>query len=397
MVSDEISKITEHTFIPTVEFYRQIIDSIQDYSIFTVDKGLVINSWSDGAENIFGYKTNEVLGEYFDIIFTDEDKKNNIPQNEINRSLKDGRATDDRWHVRKDGSEFFANGLVFPLERENGELIGFVKILRDLTDKKRSEDSIKKYVQELEELNTHKENILSIISHDLRSPLGGIITASKYLKENFDSMERSEIKQMIGLIHRSTVKELNMLDYLVEWARIKYAAEVFTPHKISFSEHVDKAFEILGEAAKANEITLENNVDSGNIVYVDEHMLMSVLHNIISNAIKHSDKGDQITVSAKPKEDEKNLVVEIKDTGKGMTKEIQDKLFTPQMNTLLKAREEKKGAGIGLLLVKEFLNKNQSEIWVESKKGEGSSFFFTLPTEAPAEQDDMDNNSRPSR
>lgn len=382
------SKITNHTFIPTVEFYRQIIDSIQDYSIFTVDKDLVINSWNAGAENLFGYSSNEVIGEFFDIIFTDEDKESGVPQQEINKSLKEGRAVDDRWHVRKDGTEFFANGLVFPLERENGELIGFVKILRDLTDKKRTEDSIRQYIQELEELNTHKENILSIISHDLRSPLGGIITASEYLKKNFDTMERSEIKEMIGLIHRSTVKELNMLDYLVEWARIKYAAEVFSPHKIDLSEQVEKAFELLRETAKNNEITLENNVEFATFVYADEHMLMSVLHNIISNAIKHSDDGDHITVSAMAKENNHNLVVEIKDTGEGMTKEIQDKLFTPQMSTLLKAREEKKGAGIGLLLVKEFLNKNESEIWVKSKEGEGSSFFFTLPTEPPVGQDE---------
>ncbi len=377
MLSEEVSKITRHTFIPTVEFYRQIIDSIQDYSIFTVDKDLVINSWSDGSENVFGYKTNEVLGEYFDIIFTDEDKKNGIPQKEIDTALKEGRATDDRWHVRKHGSRFFAKGLVFPLTRENGELIGFVKILRDLTEKKKSEESIKNYVKELEELNTHKENILSIISHDLRSPLGGIITASEYLKENFDTMERNELKEMIELIHKSTIREINMLDYLVEWARIKYASEVFSPAKIELAKHVDKAFEMLGEAANANEIILYNKVDEDTTVYADEHMLMSVLHNIISNAIKHSNKEDEITVSAELNDN--NMVIQIRDTGEGMTKEIQEKLFKPQVNTLLKAREEKKGAGIGLLLVKEFLNKSNSEIWVESTEGKGSSFFFTLP------------------
>jgi len=381
MVSDETTNITRHTFIPTVEFYRQIIDSIQDYSIFTVDKDLVINSWSDGSENVFGYKSNEILGEYFDTIFTEEDKKNGIPQKEIDISLKEGRATDNRWHVRKDGSRFYAYGLVFPLTRENGELIGFVKILRDLTEKKKSEQSIKNYVKELEELNTHKENILAIISHDLRSPLGGIITASEYLKNNFDTMERNEIKEMIELIHKSTVREINMLDYLVEWARIKYAAEVFSPAKIELAKHVDKAFELLGEAANANEISLYNKVDEDTTVYADEHMLMSVLHNIISNAIKHSDKGDEITVSAELKDE--NMVVQIRDTGKGMTKEIQEKLFKPQMITLTKAREEKKGAGIGLLLVKEFLNKSNSEIWVESTEGEGSSFFFTLPVKKP--------------
>lgn len=106
-------------------------------------------------------------------------------------------------------------------------------------------------------------------------------------------------------------------------------------------------------------------------------MLLSVLQNIVSNAIKHSHKGGKITITAKTKEDK--IIVEIKDTGIGMSKEIQEKLFTPQMDSLAKARKENKGAGLGLLLVKGFLEKNGGEIWVESVEGEGSSFYFTLP------------------
>lgn len=110
-------------------------------------------------------------------------------------------------------------------------------------------------------------------------------------------------------------------------------------------------------------------------------MLLSILQNIVSNAIRHSNKGGEITITAKRKEDK--IIVEIKDTGVGMSKEIQEKLFTPQLKALSKARKENKGAGIGLLLVKGFLERNGGEIWVESLEGEGSSFFFTLPAEKP--------------
>ncbi|MDQ3046921.1 MAG: ATP-binding protein [Bacteroidota bacterium] len=108
------------------------------------------------------------------------------------------------------------------------------------------------------------------------------------------------------------------------------------------------------------------------------------MQNIVSNAIKHSNKDGEIKISATKKDGK--LIVQIKDNGIGMTKEIQDKLFTPQMNTLSKARKENKGAGIGLLLVKGFLERNGGEIWVESIEGEGSSFYFTLPLEKPEDK-----------
>ncbi len=150
----ENSKTLKNKYIPTAEFYSQIIDSLQDYSIFTLDEEFIINSWSSGSTKIFGYETDEVIGEPFDLIFTAEDLKNGIPKKEIETALKEGRATDNRWHIAKDKSLFYAYGLVFPLFGLDGEMLGYVKILRDLTERKQSEDAIKKYVKELEELNT---------------------------------------------------------------------------------------------------------------------------------------------------------------------------------------------------------------------------------------------------
>jgi len=382
MKKDQInSKILKSTYIPTAEFYSQIIDSLQDYSILTLDNEFVINSWSSGAEKIFGYETEEIIGEHFDIIFTDEDKKNGIPKVEIETALEEGRAVDNRWHICKDGSKFYAYGLVFPFIGIDGEQLGYVKILRDLTERRKSEDAIKKYVKELEELNNHKDSILAIVSHDLRSPLSGIIGAAKYLRSNFERMEHKEVKEMLDLLYESSINELNMLDYLVEWARIKYATEVFSPTKIKLVDYVQKVFDTLNETAELNTVNLHHEIKENEIVFADGKMLLSVLQNIVSNAIKHSHPGGKITVSAKRKEDK--IIVEIKDTGLGMSKEIQEKLFTPQMNVLANARKENKGAGIGLLLVKGFLKKNDGEIWVESVEGEGSSFYFTLPINEP--------------
>lgn len=382
MEKDKInSKILKSSYIPTAEFYSQIIDSLQDYSIFTLDNEFIINSWSLGSTKIFGYETDEILGKHFDVIFTEEDVKNGIPQTEIQGAITKGRATDNRWHICKDGSLFYAYGLVFPLLGSEGEKLGYVKILRDLTEKKKAEDAIKKYIKELEDLNIHKENVLAIVSHDLRSPLSGIIGTAEYVKTNLERLAPSKVKEMLDLLHKTAVDELNMLDHLVEWARIKYASEVFSPKKIKLSDYVVKVFESLKEYASLNAINLINEIEPDTTIFADGKMLFSVFQNIISNAIKHSMPGGNITVLAKI--EATRVLIQIKDLGIGMSKEVQEKLFTPQMSTLSKARKDNKGAGIGLLLVKGFLQRNDGEIWVESVEGEGTSFYFTLPLEEP--------------
>ena len=374
-------KILKNKYIPTAEFYSQIIDSLQDYSIFTLDNEFNINSWSSGSTTIFGYETDEVIGEPFDLIFTEEDLKSGVPKREIETALKEGRATDNRWHITKDKSLFYAYGLVFPLIGLDGEMLGYVKILRDLTDRKHSEDAIKKYVGELEDLNTHKESVLAILSHDLRSPLSAIIGTAKYLKENFHKMKPDAVQEMLDLLYKSSTDELDMLDYLVEWARIKYASDAFLPTKIKLTEYIDKVFETLNETASIKTINFHHEIEENTYVFADGKMLISIIQNIVSNAIKHTEKGGTITVLAKTKDDK--IIVQVKDTGVGISKEIIEKLFTPQMKTLSETRKKNKGAGIGLLLVKGFLEKNGGKIWVESIEGEGSSFYFTLPLEKP--------------
>ena len=379
---EETPKILRNKYIPTAEFYSQIIDSLQDYSIFTLDKEFNINSWSSGSTNIFGYETDEVIGKSFDIIFTDEDLKSGIPKKEIEVALKEGRATDNRWHITKDKNLFYAYGLVFPLTDLEGEMIGYVKILRDLTERKQSEDAIKNYIKELEDLNTHKESVLSILSHDLRSPLSAIIATTKYMKENFERMKPELIQEMLNLLHKSATDELEMLDYLVDWARIKYASESFSPTKIKLTEYVDKVFDNLNETASINTIDLNHEIETEVTVFADKKMLISILQNIVSNAIKYSEKGGSIIVSATTTDNK--IIVGVQDNGIGMSKQTIEKLFTPQMKKLSENREENKGAGIGLLLVKGFLEKNGGEIWVESTEGEGSTFYFSLLTEKPS-------------
>lgn len=370
-------KDLEAQHVLSAEFFSQVVDSLSDYSIFTLDNDLKINSWSSGSTQLFQYEPEEIMGKNFDVIFTEEDKKNGVPESEIATTLKEGVAADNRWHIREDGSKFYAYGLVYPLSDRDGKMVGYVKILRDLTERRNAE----KYAKEVEELSIHKQSILFILSHDLRSLLTGVTGTAEYLNTNFDKMDKVKAKEMLELLHKTSVEELNLLDYLVEWARIKYASEAYAPTKIELRNYVEKAFDSLNEKLAANNIHILNNVAENINVFADGEMLLSILRNLISNAIKYSYEDGTISVSSKRKEN--NIVIEIKDTGIGIKKEIKDKLFTPQITTISDTWKKDKEAGIELLLSKGFIEKNGGEIWVESVEDEGSSFYFTLPADKP--------------
>lgn len=367
----------QNTYIPTTEFYSQVIDSLLDYAIFTMDIHLMINSWNRAATHIFQYEACEIMGKSFQSIFSDTDVANGIPEKEIKIALKEGRAIDNRWHICKDGKKIFAYGLVFPLRGLNGEILGFVKILRDITEKKNTEEAIEVYIKELETLNAHKESVISILSHDLRSPLAGFISLIQYAQTNFSEMEEDEFISILETLYNGATKELEQLDHLVEWGRVKFAAETFFPVEVNLYDSFQKVLPLLSENILTKKIELLNTIPEDFTVFADKKMLHSILQNLISNAIKFSYTGGLVTIKAIRKEN--TSVISVQDKGTGMSQETLKQLFSTSIASLSARRVNNNSAGIGLLLSKHLVEKHKGEIWAESKDQQGASFFFCLP------------------
>ena len=389
-----------------------IVESSDDAIISKNIDGTII-SWNKGSERMFGYTVKEAVGSSITMIIPPEYIHEEA---EIVRRIRNNEILHyETVRNKKSGERFYVSITVCPLKDMAGNIIGASKIARDITaQKKLEEELIGKTIQlknknielvktvrelafqieenergvselsisannvkELEALVSHKESILAVLSHDLRSPLTGMIGLADYLKSEFEDMERSEAQHVINLLDESAKKELTMLDNLVEWARIKYAKEAFTPSKLKLQEYVQHAIDALHQTAALKNISLNNEIESYTVVFADQNMLSSILQNLVSNAVKYSNAGGNITIRSRIHQN--NIIVEVKDHGTGISEEEMAQIFSPQINSLSEARKENKGAGIGLLLVKEFLAKNNGEIWVESVKGEGSTFYFTLP------------------
>ncbi len=238
--------------------------------------------------------------------------------------------------------------------------------------------ALKKQNSELIKLNATKDKFISIIAHDLRSPFNSIIGFSKLLhkmihEKNFDSAER-----MSEIILQSANNAMDLLTELLEWALMQIGTMEFKPEKINLLEVLKQVEPLLADAASQKGITIRNNVPKETILYADQEMVSFVLRNLISNAIKFTNQQGMITISVE--QSSSDVIISVADTGIGIPKDMIKNLFHIDKNYKRSGTNKERGTGLGLVLCKEFVEKLGGKIWVKSEEGEGSTFYFSLPT-----------------
>jgi two-component system sensor histidine kinase/response regulator len=235
--------------------------------------------------------------------------------------------------------------------------------------------------KELQELIATKDKFFSIISHDLRGPIGGFMALTELMADESAGLSPEEQKEFIVELSKSSCNIFNLLENLLEWALMQQGNIVFKPEHIDLPELVNECTKTLHDSIHKKNIHLTVDVAADLKVYVDANMLQSVIRNLVSNAIKFTRAGGKISISADFTEN-KNLVIVVKDSGIGMNNAIKTDLFQLNRNTGRPGTDGEHSTGLGLILCKEFIEKHGGEMWVESEEGVGSSFFFTIPDHA---------------
>jgi signal transduction histidine kinase len=240
-------------------------------------------------------------------------------------------------------------------------------------------DQLEKLYKEVKQLNEAKDKFFSIIAHDLKNPVANLFQISHLFDDEFDSMNEVERKEMIGMIKESSVSLLDLLNNLLFWSRSQRDKIIFTPELIDVNDIIIANLTLLKLSAANKNIKLDFRKNVNCECYCDKHLIDIVFRNLISNAIKFTNKGGTISIFSETAADEKFNLIKIKDCGVGIREEDIDKLFQLDSHVKTRGTNNEKGTGLGLILCKEFVELNGGNIWVESEVGKGSTFYFTIP------------------
>lgn len=257
-------------------------------------------------------------------------------------------------------------------------LLVLVIVARSRISLKRLSMRLEKSEAELRKANADKDKFFTIIAHDLKSPFSGFLGVTELLVTDFDQLPPSSIKQLLEALKDSSSNLYALLESLLQWAQVQTGSMQYQFGDRDVHDIATSVTKLLAPNAKQKEITLTQKIQPNTLVYADEKSVATILRNLISNAIKYTKTGGYVVIEAVKKDT--SIEISVLDNGIGMEAEISEKLFDITEKTSQQGTENESGTGIGLILCKEFIEKNKGHIWVESEVGKGSKFTFSLPS-----------------
>lgn len=347
--------------------------------IFTLSKDAIILDVNPITFQELGYEPEEIIGNpVFKVFHPDEHGK-------VLQKFQDfleNPAKSPPWEFRKitkHGKVIWVSETVqFMLDQRNEPII--ILVCENITERKWAEDVLNKYMRELENLNKAKTKFFSIIAHDLCNPFAGILGIAELLEiklQNSNELSVSQCLHYSKLIHTSAKSGFTLLENLMQWALTQSGNIEYNPRRLSIATQISQAISVVTSNAFNKNISIEYDKAENQFVYADEILLNTVLRNLLTNAIKFTHKSGKIRVSTRI---ENNiLLVSISDTGIGIDPMNLEKIFRIDTRFSNTGTNKEKGTGLGLILCKEFVEKQGGTIWVESELGQGSTFTFTLP------------------
>jgi PAS domain S-box-containing protein len=341
------------------ERLRITTESAIDYAIITMNTERIIEGWSRGAELIFQYTAREVIGKSADIIFTDKDIAAGAPQQEMEKAKNEGKAEDERWHKRKDGTLFFVNGTMRPIY--DAALTGYVKVARDMTQQKLIEQQ--------------KEDFIGIASHELKTPVTSIKAYTELLQEMCNEGDYVSGAPLIKKLSAQVDRLIELVHSLLDTTMLAEGGLALQLEQFKIGELIEECVENLQRGATSSHIIVRCKNET--FIYADRDRIRQVLTNLISNALKYSPNGGQVTVDCC--ETAEGIKVGVHDEGIGISKEMQAKVFDRFFRVNGANANTFPGMGLGLYIAFNIIQRHGGKIWIESEPGKGSVFYFVLP------------------
>jgi two-component system CheB/CheR fusion protein len=363
---------------------RMVAESANDYAIITQDEEGRITSWNKGAEQLFGWTADEMAGQPLDRLFTPEDLAAGAPADELRRAREDGRAEDERWHVRKDGSRFFCSGVTTPLR--NGDFYGYAKIARDETARERQgkereqaltrEQAVRSDVENAAAL---KDEFLAVMSHELRHPLNMIHINVELLSRMPELRQSPTFLRAATIIRNAVMSQAKIIDDLMDISRVRTGKLTLAMAPVVLDAIAHGIVDVARSDPGARDVHIDiSGGAEGAVVLADAVRIEQVLMNLLSNAVKFTPAGGHIDVHLA--REEGFVRIDVTDDGQGIAPGFLPQVFDMYGQSHSVTTRSKGGLGIGLALVREIVALHGGRVEAASEGvGKGARFSLWLP------------------
>jgi PAS domain S-box-containing protein len=371
---------TERMLADSERRFRLMVESVVDYAIFMLDDHGGVASWNAGAQRISGYEAHEIVGQHFSLFYPREDVERRKPQWELEVAASEGRFEEEGWRVRKDGSTYWANVVITAVRGDTGRLLGYAKVVRDLTERNRVEAELIRAKVAAERGSEAKSQFLANMSHELRTPLNSLLILARLLGDNAGGNLNPKQVQFAQTIYASGMDLLSLINDLLDLAKIEagaiHALDVAPARLDELRDDLERTFrQVAHDKGLQFAITLDPSLPA--VIRTDMPRLKQVLKNLLANAFKFTKHG-RVSLDISPVEG-RRIAFAVVDSGIGIPAEKQKLIFEAFQQADGTTSRQYGGTGLGLSISRELTRLLGGEIRVASEPGKGSAFTLYLP------------------